>query len=196
MQMVTPAIGCTPMAQEISFSLVSARMRPPIAWTQRGVNSHRDWATFQVGTQQCCYVTARIETLSQARGVTATADCWQVQAVDFQAMVDKKRGVKANCANVQKAREVTAQQLHSLQQELKAQQVAEVQRVVQHQHAALLLMQQVEKQHLAYLQAISNNHPLPDPSQTVHEGSIFRIKKTHSDRQRTDGRNCDWVHGA
>ncbi|KAJ9525583.1 hypothetical protein QJQ45_003309 [Haematococcus lacustris] len=66
------------------------------------------------------------------------------------------------------------QQLHSLQQELKAQQVAEVQRVVQQQllqhllqqqQADLLLMQQqVEKQHLAYLQAISNNHPLPDPS--------------------------------
>ncbi|KAJ9508577.1 hypothetical protein QJQ45_012140 [Haematococcus lacustris] len=28
---VTPAIGCTPVAQEIPFLLISARMRPPIA---------------------------------------------------------------------------------------------------------------------------------------------------------------------
>ncbi|KAJ9533732.1 hypothetical protein QJQ45_026814 [Haematococcus lacustris] len=63
MYVVTPAIGCTPMAQEITFLLISARMRPPIG-----------------------------------------AISWLVKA-----MIDKKRGVKANCANVQKAREVTAQ---------------------------------------------------------------------------------------
>ncbi|GFH20705.1 hypothetical protein HaLaN_17871, partial [Haematococcus lacustris] len=30
MALVTPAIACTPVAQEITFLLISARMRPPI----------------------------------------------------------------------------------------------------------------------------------------------------------------------
>ncbi|GFH07004.1 hypothetical protein HaLaN_01738, partial [Haematococcus lacustris] len=35
---VTPAIGCTPVAQEIPFLLISARMRPPIGCT--GCSDH------------------------------------------------------------------------------------------------------------------------------------------------------------
>ncbi|KAJ9520188.1 hypothetical protein QJQ45_030107, partial [Haematococcus lacustris] len=57
--------------------------------------------------------------------------------------------------------DLTERKFQSLQQELKAQQVAEEQ---QQQTDLLLNKQQMEKQPLAYLQAISNNHPLPDPS--------------------------------
>ncbi|KAJ9534776.1 hypothetical protein QJQ45_017202 [Haematococcus lacustris] len=61
--------------------------------------------------------------------------------------------------------DLTERKFQSLQQELKAQQVAEEQRLMQQQQTDLLLnKQQMEKQPLAYLQAISNNHPLPDPS--------------------------------
>ncbi|KAJ9524772.1 hypothetical protein QJQ45_024394, partial [Haematococcus lacustris] len=84
----------------------------------------------------------------------------QQQQVDLsrreQDLTERKHQLQQQQAHLdsreqQQARTQTlTQQLHSLQQQLKAQQVA--------QH------QQMEKQPLAYLQAISNNHPLPDPS--------------------------------
>ncbi|GFH27868.1 hypothetical protein HaLaN_26254, partial [Haematococcus lacustris] len=68
-------------------------------------------------TQQCCCVLARIKTLSQDGGVTATADC-------CQAMVDKKRGVKAKCANALKASEQQVQDLQRSELQRKEQQLA------------------------------------------------------------------------
>ncbi|GFH13587.1 hypothetical protein HaLaN_09507, partial [Haematococcus lacustris] len=96
-EVVTPAIGCTPMAQEITFLLISARMKPPTAWTKRGFT-----------TQQCCCVPEHIETLSHTSASPRRRNIAEPAARPLKAMGSKKRAVKAKCANMQKAREVVA----------------------------------------------------------------------------------------
>ncbi|GFH29699.1 hypothetical protein HaLaN_28405, partial [Haematococcus lacustris] len=84
------------MAQEITFLLISARMRPSIGatgclWPDEcaaspnglpgGWPSTCDVFLGLVNTPINCFR----QPGPSAEGVTATADCWQVQAVELQA---------------------------------------------------------------------------------------------------------------
>ncbi|KAJ9533747.1 hypothetical protein QJQ45_026797 [Haematococcus lacustris] len=139
----------------------------------------------------------------------------QQQQVDLsrreQDLTERKHQLQQQQAHLdsreqQQARTQTlTQQLHSLQQELKAQQVAEEQREVQQQQQTDLLLnkQQMEKQPLAYLQAISNNHPLPDPSpcsRTRHHivapalSTVCCMSEADVERMHKDVKGCRAMH--
>ncbi|GFH17299.1 hypothetical protein HaLaN_13905 [Haematococcus lacustris] len=91
------------MAQEITFLLISAQMKPPIGamgclWPGECAASPNG---LPGGWPPTCDVFLGL--------VDTPSNCFRQpgpSAELVKAMVDKKRGVKANCANVQKAREV------------------------------------------------------------------------------------------